>query len=215
MWRRRQTSPPLPHSVCTEPAELRASNTIRRKNHQRILKHIEEANLRSKKGSSANPYQASHKQIIPFMSENISYLDDQWRSKEKRHTSPFTTGRFYFKRELPLVLFNFTSFTPDPTQEHLCWTLLHLQLYRNAQDKRDHIYVYSGAICPSAGHGSGTWKLTKVLQLPMEVGSAAHKRKLRRGKRAFPASCWQTISVRDWPIFYRIISSREWSTAAL
>lgn len=35
------------------------------------------------------------------------------------------------------------------------------------------------------------------------------------GTEAFPASCWQTISLSNWPIFYRIISPREWSTAAL
>lgn len=71
----RQISPLLPHPVCTEPVELRANVTVRQQSHQRILKYIQEANLRSKKGSFTNPYQASHKQIM--MSENISYLDDQ------------------------------------------------------------------------------------------------------------------------------------------
>lgn len=35
------------------------------------------------------------------------------------------------------------------------------------------------------------------------------------GTEASPASCWQTISLSNWPIFDRIISLREQSTAAL
>lgn len=37
----------------------------------------------------------------------------------------------------------------------------------------------------------------------------------RRGVGPFPASCWQTIYPSNWPIFYRIISPREWHAAAL
>lgn len=149
------------------------------------------------------------------MLENISYLDDQssFRSKEKYRTSPSRIGRFYSERELPLVLFSSMSFLLIQLMNAFVGHCFPCS-YAGTLNRKNHIQVLSGAISPSAGHCSGMWKLTKVLQLPTEVGSASHKRKVRSGSRGF-AFCWQTISLSNWPIFCRIISPKEWSTAAL
>lgn len=143
------------------------------------------------------------------MLENISYLDDQSsfrRSKEKYHTSPVTTGRFYFEREFPL---------------YSSASCLSLQIQpRNTFVERCFICSYTGT-----HRTEGTTYMSAQVPFPHLQDMALASESLPRycnclwrwaalptkgrwevGTEAFPASCWQTISLSNWPIFYRIIS---------
>lgn len=124
---------------------------------------------------------------MPFMLENISYLDDP---------SSFRRG----KKNAVLKLSQLADFILKVNSQLYCSTLrLSLQIqprntfvghcficsYTGTHRTEGTTYKFAQVPFPMAGRGSGILKLTKVLQLPVEVGSASHKRKVRSGNRGF------------------------------
>lgn len=197
------------------PPSLYWACRAKRKHHGQAIKSPENTKIHTgsrseKKGSFTNPYWASQRQIIPFRLENTSYLDLLSEVVWKNTILHLSQQADFILKENSHS-FCSTSCLSLQIQPRKT-SVLHLQLHRTegttytfAQVPFPHLQDVPLAPESLPRYCNCLWRRA-VLPTKGRWGV---------GREAFPASSWQTISLSNWPIFYRIISPRERSTAAL